>query len=218
MSDRTAGGLPLPRTYDVSNTTARAQGIVAAQSALARGQGVLLPVDVQFGMAADAFQPPAVDLLRHDRGRSSRWAPPMMVPSIAALHGIAMVTPQAAALAEAFWPGQLTLICDPQPSLRWGMGDTSGGIAVRMPLHPVALEVLGAVGPVAVVVPGGEPGRDAEAASRAFPSASVLLTGPRCPAGVSTVVDVRSGTPVILRVGDVTDIELAAVAADVASA
>jgi hypothetical protein len=53
-------------------------------------------------------------------------------------------------LVEAFWPGPLTLIVRAAPSLAWDLGQTRGTVAVRMPLHPVALEVLTETGPLAV--------------------------------------------------------------------
>src|ERR687886_108297 len=53
-------------------------------------------------------------------------------------------------LVEAFWPGPLTIVAMHQPSLRWDLGDTRGTVAVRMPLHPVAIELLEQTGPMAV--------------------------------------------------------------------
>ena len=53
-------------------------------------------------------------------------------------------------LIEAFWPGGLTVVASVQPSLQWDLGETGGTVAVRMPLHPVALELLRATGPMAV--------------------------------------------------------------------
>ena len=53
-------------------------------------------------------------------------------------------------LVEAFWPGALTLVVEHAPSLAWDLGDTRGTVAVRMPLHPVALELLARTGPLAV--------------------------------------------------------------------
>ena len=56
----------------------------------------------------------------------------------------------ARALVEAFWPGPLTLVCTQQPSLQWDLGDTRGTVAVRMPDHDVAIELLERTGPLAV--------------------------------------------------------------------
>ena len=45
-------------------------------------------------------------------------------------------------LIDEFWPGALTLVCQATPTLHWDLGDTRGTVAVRMPLHQVALELL----------------------------------------------------------------------------
>src|SRR5699024_1610226 len=51
---------------------------------------------------------------------------------------------------EEFWPGPLTLVCTATPSLSWDLGDTKGTVAVRMPMDPVALELLKETGPMAI--------------------------------------------------------------------
>ena len=56
----------------------------------------------------------------------------------------------ARALVDAFWPGPLTLVCHQQSSLQWDLGDTRGTVAVRMPNHDIALEILERTGPLAV--------------------------------------------------------------------
>ena len=53
-------------------------------------------------------------------------------------------------LIEAFWPGGLTLVVEQAPSLAWDLGDARGTVAIRMPQHPVALELLAQTGPMAV--------------------------------------------------------------------
>ena len=75
----------------------------------------------------------------------------MLVGSRYTLDGLVYSLPKAAReLADAFWPGALTLYVEHSPSLQWDLGDTGGRVMVRMPLHPVALEVLREVGPMAV--------------------------------------------------------------------
>ena len=112
----------------------------------------MLPTDTVYGIAADAFDPAAVQPLLDAKGRgrehaaagagqrrpprSTRW--PRACPT----------TPGRS--IEAFWPGPLTLVCRQQPSLQWDLGDTRGTVAVRMPDHEVALEILERTGPLAV--------------------------------------------------------------------
>ena len=53
-------------------------------------------------------------------------------------------------LIDEFWPGALTLIFRASPTLLWDLGETNGTVALRMPLHPVALDLLKQTGPLAV--------------------------------------------------------------------
>ena len=77
--------------------------------------------------------------------------PPVLVGSRHTLDGLVFSLPKAARdLVDAFWPGALTIVVEHSPSLQWDLGDTDGTVAVRMPLHPVALEVLRETGPMAV--------------------------------------------------------------------
>ena len=128
----------------------RASGLAAARSAVGDDRLVVMPTDTTYGVGCDAFSVPAVDDQRRARG-SSRSAPPaVLVPHVRTLAGIAVVTHEVNALAQAFWPGALTLLCPSHATLSWDLGDTGGTVAVRMPLHPVALELLDATGPMAV--------------------------------------------------------------------
>ena len=122
-----------------------------ARQAIARGQLVVIPTDTVYGVAADAFSPAAVSLLLEAKGRGRQSPPPVLMPSVQTLHGLADNVPEKVlALAEAFWPGGLTIVLDAQPSLRWDLGDAHGTVAVRVPAHPVALELLAETGPLAV--------------------------------------------------------------------
>src|SRR3546814_1481712 len=76
---------------------------------------------------------------------------PVLVGSWNTIDGLVYsVRPQARDLIRAFWPGGLSLVVEQAPSLAWDLGDTRGTVMLRMPLHPVALELLRDVGPLAV--------------------------------------------------------------------
>src|SRR6185312_14902318 len=76
---------------------------------------------------------------------------PVLVGSWSTIDGLVMSVPRAAReLIEAFWPGGLSLVLPHAPSLAWDLGQTKGTVMLRMPLHPVALELLRDVGPMAV--------------------------------------------------------------------
>ena len=110
-----------------------------------------MPTDTVYGIAADAFSPQAVATLLAAKGRGRKMPPPVLVPRPKTMDGLATdVSAEARDLAEAFWPGGLTLIFHAQPSLTWDLGETKGTVALRMPDDELALELLAATGPLAV--------------------------------------------------------------------
>src|SRR5271155_1433441 len=137
--------------YDCADTQQREDGLAAAASAVQDGQLVVLPTDTVYGLGADAFNPSAVTALLAAKGRGRNMPPPVLVGSVRAA---AALTESLGAfgqdLIDEFWPGPLTLVFRSSPKLRWDLGDTLGTVAVRMPLHPVALDVLRQTGPLAV--------------------------------------------------------------------
>ncbi len=135
---------------DTNTAEERERGLAAAAAALRRGQLVGLPLDTAYGIAADAFNPRGTQALRDAKGRAD-LSIPVMVPKIATVAGIAEVDSDARRLMLDFWPGPLTLVLPAQPTLAWSLTDPSGRIAVRMPLHPVALDLLERTGPLGVV-------------------------------------------------------------------
>ena len=141
----------MSRIYDCADNAELLTGMRLARQAIARGQLVVIPTDTVYGVAADAFSPAAVSLLLEAKGRGRQSPPPVLMPSASTLDGLADNVPdKVRALAEKFWPGGLTIVLDAQPSLRWDLGDTHGTVAVRVPAHPVALELLAETGPLAV--------------------------------------------------------------------
>ncbi len=141
----------MSRIYDCSNNAELLTGMRLARQAVAKGQLVVLPTDTVYGVGANAFSPETVQLLLEAKGRGRQSPPPVLIPSAATMDGLAQNIPtEVRALAEAFWPGGLTIVLEAQPSLAWDLGDTHGTVAVRVPAHPVALELLAETGPLAV--------------------------------------------------------------------
>ncbi len=192
-------------TYDVTEDTA--VGVVQAVAALQRGDLVVLPTDTVYGVAADAFSPPAVERLLAAKGRGRDMPVPVLVGDARGLHGLASdVTEQMQALVDAHWPGPLTIIVPAAPSLAWDLGETRGTVAVRMPQHPVALDVLSSTGPLAVSSAnrtGHPPPATADEAERQLGAAvSVYLeAGSSGDAVASTIVDLTGERPVVRRAG-----------------
>ncbi|HYJ77659.1 MAG TPA: L-threonylcarbamoyladenylate synthase [Actinomycetes bacterium] len=195
------------RRYDMSSSSERPTGLERAADAVRRGDLVVLPTDTVYGLGTDAFSPDAVGALLEAKGRGRDMPVPVLVGSPRTLDGIATrLSDPAKALVEAFWPGGLTVVATAQPSLRWDLGDTGGTVAVRMPLHPVAIELLQATGPMAVSsanISGRPPATTAdEAVEQLGESVAVYLDGgPSGEPVPSTIVDVTSEVPRVLRVG-----------------
>ena len=119
-------------------------------------------------------------------------------------------------LVEAFWPGGLSLVLPHAPSLSWDLGITRGTVMLRMPLHPVAIDVLREVGPMAVSsanISGRPPATTAEQAREQLgESVAVYLDGgPAAKAVPSTIVDLTDVAPKILREGAISAEEIAEV-------
>lgn len=137
--------------YDCNNEASRAAGLNAARGALKAGRLVVVPTDTVYGIAADAFDSDAVTALLRAKGRGRDMPVPVLVGSWTTIDGlVASVRPEARELIRAFWPGGLSLVVHQAPSLAWDLGDTRGTVMLRMPLHPVTLELLREVGPLAV--------------------------------------------------------------------
>ncbi|MEG3630453.1 L-threonylcarbamoyladenylate synthase [Streptomyces poriticola] len=210
----------MARRYDTNDATDRVTGLREAASAVRRGELVVLPTDTVYGIGADAFSSEAVGDLLEAKGRGRNMPSPVLIGSPNTLHGLVTdFSEQAWELVDAFWPGALTLVARHQPSLQWDLGDTRGTVAVRMPLHPVAIELLTDVGPMAVSsanLTGHPAPEDCDAAQAMLgDSVSVYLDGGRTPGIVpSSIVDVTRETPVLLRAGALSAQELRKVVPD----
>lgn len=233
--------------YDCADADSRTAGLAAARSALKSGRLVVLPTDTLYGVAADAFDGDAVAALLRAKRRGRDMPVPVLVGSWHTIDGLVFsVRPEARELIKAFWPGALSLVVPQAPSLAWDLGDTRGTVMLRMPLHPVALELLGEVGPLAVSsanVSGSTPARTAaEARTQLGEDVTVYLDGgPAGRAGgasgatgnalgasgatrnalgasgaagnamASTIIDLTTDTPRILREGAISANEIAEV-------
>ncbi|MEX1079334.1 MAG: L-threonylcarbamoyladenylate synthase [Homoserinimonas sp.] len=180
--------------HDCSNPDELLTGMRLARAAIGRGELVVLPTDTVYGIAADAFNPAAVQRLLDAKGRSRQSPPPVLIPGIPTLDALASEVPdQVRALVAEFWPGGLTVILPARDSLQWDLGDTGGTVALRMPDNRVALELLSESGPLAVSSANitGEPPAETAAAAEAMlgDSIAVYLDGGSGGAEGSTIVD-----------------------------
>ncbi|UNS98994.1 threonylcarbamoyl-AMP synthase [Streptomyces tubbatahanensis] len=210
----------MARRYDCSDATDRATGLREAASAVKRGELVVLPTDTVYGIGADAFSADAVGDLLEAKGRGRGMPSPVLVGSPNTLHGLVTdFSEQAWELVDAYWPGALTLVAKHQPSLTWDLGETHGTVAVRMPLHPVAIELLTEFGPMAVssanLTGHPAPATCDEAQDMLGESVAVYLDGGPTQDNVpSSIVDVSGPVPLLLRAGALDADELRKVVPD----
>lgn len=197
----------MSRFFDCADADERQRGLAQAAAAARRSELIVLPTDTVYGLGCDAFAEGAVASLLEAKGRGRDMPVPVLVGSPRVLDGLASgVTQRVRDLVEAFWPGALTLVCLAQTTLTWDLGDSRGTVAIRMPLHPVAIELLREVGPMGVSSANrsGQPPATTvdEAADQLGDSVSVYLDGGPTDAAVpSSIVDVTGPVPVLLRAG-----------------
>jgi tRNA threonylcarbamoyl adenosine modification protein (Sua5/YciO/YrdC/YwlC family) len=174
------------------------------------GRLVVLPTDTVYGIGADAFNRAAVSALLAAKGRGRDMPVGVLVGSWHTIEGLVYTMPDGARdLIRAFWPGALSLVVPQAPSLQWDLGDARGTVMLRMPLHPVAIELLRETGPMAVSsanVSGRPPAVNAgEARDQLGDLVDVYLDAGSSPQqAASTIVDLTGTGPRILREGPVS--------------
>lgn len=122
-----------------------------ARAAIEDGECIVLPTDTVYGIGADAFNAEAVQRLLDAKVRGRDMPPPVLIGEPSLIRALAVDIPdEARQLVAAHWPGPLTIILKRQPSLKMDLGDTEGTVALRVPDHELARDILRATGPMAV--------------------------------------------------------------------
>lgn len=207
----------MPPTYDCADADARTAGLAAAARAVRTGRLVVLPTDTVYGLGCDAFRADAVRALLKAKNRGPDMPVPVLVGSWSTIDGLVFGVPRSARqLIEAFWPGGLSLVLPHAPSLSWDLGSTKGTVMLRMPLHPVALELLRDVGPMAVssanISGQPAPATVSGALEQLGQTVPVYLDGGDSGEPVaSTIVDLTGDDPLVLREGAVSTADIAEV-------
>ena len=185
-------------------------GIAKAASLLAVGELVAFPTETVYGLGGDARSDLAVARIYEAKGRPSFNPLIVHLPDLAAVAQIAVLGPKARNLAQAFWPGPLTLVLP----LRDGSGIsplvTAGlpTVAVRVPAHPLAKALLRAfAGPVAApsANPSGRisPTRAEHVMQGLSGRIAAVLDGGPCAVGLESTIVLADPDPVLLRPGGV---------------
>lgn len=196
----------------------RDEAVDRAAEALRRGELVVMPTDTVYGVAADAFDPAATARIFAAKLRSRRYPLPVLIHSETQLAGLVADVPAAVQrLVAAYWPGPLTIVVACDPDLGWDIGDNQGTVAVRQPRDDIALDIIRAVGPLAVTsanLSGQPPANDATTARMALGHAVAVYVdgGPRTGIRPSTIVDLTRPEPYLIRDGDLPPDEVMAVA------
>jgi L-threonylcarbamoyladenylate synthase len=196
--------------FDCTDPEQRAAGLAEAAASLRKGDLAVIPTDTVYGLAADAFSPPAVVGLLAAKGRDRQMPPPVLVGTVRAATALVEdLNASGKDLIDEFWPGALTLVLRANRSLIWDLGDTKGTVAVRMPLHELALELLKETGPLAVSSAnrsGSPPATTAaDAETQLSEAVAVYLDGGPCAGDVpSTIVDLTGPVPKLLRAGAIS--------------
>lgn len=207
----------MSQVFDCRDPDRRRAGLAAAAAAFRRGALAVLPTDSAYAVVCDAFNATATAALRAAKGRPPGTPLPVLVGKPGVVDALTRgLTHDARELMSALWPGPLTLLARHQPSLVWDV-DPTGTLAVRMPLHPLALELLEATGPMAATganfagldVPMTCP----DAQDQLGESVAVYLDAGALAAGrASAVVDVTTAPPKVLRNGSVPSEQLLRIA------
>lgn len=201
-------------TYDCTNSETRETGVQEALNAVRRGDLIVLPTDTVYGVGADAFSPQAVTRLLAAKGRGRDMPVPVLIGAWRTARALTdFLSEPAEKLISAFWPGALTVVVKQGSGLAWDLGDSAGTVALRMPLHDVAIQLLQETGPLAVSSANrsGSPAPTSVEAAREQLGETVeiyLDAGPSAGAVASTIVDVTGPQPRILREGVISRAQL----------
>lgn len=192
--------------------------VVSAARALRRGRLVAFPTETVYGLGANGLDPDAVGRIFAAKGRPPDNPLILHVESLAAAEELVAEMPTVARrLAEAFWPGPLTMVLRRRACVPDVVSAGLPTVAVRVPAHPVALSLIRAAG-VPVAAPSANKSGKPSPTTAAHVMADldglvdvVLDSGPTAVGLESTVIDLSLASPRLLRPGGVTFEDLTSV-------
>jgi L-threonylcarbamoyladenylate synthase len=178
-----------------------------AVRAIRRGGVIAIPTDTVYGLACDPANTAAVSRVYAIKRRPDRLELTLLAASLADIEEDVELTPAARTLAAAYWPGALSIVC-PLRGHRWAIPRDGTTLSVRVPDHPIALELLRRTGPLATTSANrhGEPGADTAAGVAAALGDEIdsVLDGGRSAGLASTIIDCTTTTPRVLRDGPIS--------------
>ncbi len=176
---------------------------------LNNGGTVAFPTDTVYGLGSLAFDAMSVDRLYVAKGRNHEKAIAILINGVDQLSQVAQnLNESALKLAEAFWPGPLTLVVQRHPNVPESLSPLPT-VGVRVPDHFFALKLLAMAGPLAVTSANESGASNTNTAKEVMDQLGgrihLILDGGRCPGGIpSTVVDCTTPEPVVLRTGPIS--------------
>jgi L-threonylcarbamoyladenylate synthase len=174
--------------------------------AIGNGGVVAMPTDTVYGLACDPSSAAAVDRIYAIKRRPKDLELTLLTATVADIEDDVELGAAARTLASAYWPGALSIVCQLRRR-RWEIPRTGETLSVRVPDHPVALELLRRTGPLATTSAnrhGEQPaGTAAEVAAALDGEIDAIVDGGRCGGLPSTIIDCTTTTPRVLREGPI---------------
>ncbi len=187
--------------------------IDTALNLLHDGEIIAFPTDTVYGLGANAFHSPGIIKLFEAKGRDANKAIAVLIGNIDQLALLTdEVNENAHKLIKKFWPGGLTIVVPKRKDIP-ELLSAGTSIGIRMPNHPIALELLQKFGPIATTSAnlsgGNNPHNAKNVRDQLNNRVPLILDGGECPGGIpSTVVDCTTDEIRILRQGAITQEEI----------
>ena len=184
------------------------QALLLSREYVQAGKLIVFPTDTLYGLACDPSNPDALSSVYAAKERSTLKALPVLIGALEQLDQLVEdIPPRAQRLMERFWPGALTLVLPKQANLPSELTPYPG-LAVRMPDHPFALQLLQALGPLAVTSANLSDQANPQTAEEVFAQLAdrvdLILDGGKLEIGqASTIIDCTGAEPMLLRAGPI---------------
>jgi L-threonylcarbamoyladenylate synthase len=209
------------RVFNLNFSAPRENGIKAAKEALQAGRAVVFPTDTSYAIAVNGLDEKAVQLLWSIKKQENKTPLTIFIANISLLNKIASgISDDLKTKLLHFWPGSLTFILKGLNNLVWNKEITPNVVSVRMPLHPVAHEIMGLDLVLATSSPnkaGLLMGKNISEIKEQFGNeiAVYLDAGELTAATPSSILDLTTELPVLVRAGSVTLEDIASVITNV---
>jgi L-threonylcarbamoyladenylate synthase len=199
------------RRISISTASPDASALDEAARVIEAGGVVALPTDTLYGLAVNPFHPGAVARVFAAKGRAAERALLLIAADVEQIeHHIGPLSSQGQSLGSAFWPGPLTLLMRAPATLAVGVASSNGTVGVRVPAHRIARELCRVCGVPLTATSANlsgvaAPSHPDEVARSLSDRIDLLIDAGTTPGGPpSTIVDVSSPVPTLVRAGAIS--------------